>query len=72
MGYGCKPTCNWINTLSCFKGASLKINEYLLVFGASGNTGTLAVQIGKRIGAKIIAVSKDDWIRDFGVDYISL
>lgn len=50
--------------------ASLKINEYLLVFGASGNTGTIATQIGKRMGAKVIAVSKDDWIKDFGADYI--
>ena len=53
------------------KEASLKINEYLLVFGASRNTGIMAVQIGKRMGAKVIAVSKDEWIRkDFGADYI--
>src|ERR671935_2220442 len=51
--------------------ASLKINEFLLVFGASGNTGMIAVQIGKKVGAKVIAVSKDDWIKtDFGSDYI--
>ena len=50
--------------------ASLKINEYLLVFGASGNTGTIATQIGKRVGAKVIAVSKHDWIKDFGADYV--
>ncbi len=49
---------------------SLKINEYLLVFGASGNTGTIATQIGKRMGAKVIAVSKHDWIKDFGADYV--
>ena len=53
------------------KEASLKINEYLLVFGASGNTGMVAVQLGKKMGAKVIAVSKDDWIKsDFGADYI--
>jgi len=53
------------------KEASLKINEYLFVFGASGNTGIMAVQIDKRMGAKVIAVSKDEWIRkDFGADYI--
>jgi NADPH:quinone reductase-like Zn-dependent oxidoreductase len=53
------------------KGASLKINEYLLVFGASGNTGMIAVQLGKKMGAKVIAVSKDNWIKDnFGADYI--
>ena len=51
--------------------ASLKINEFLLVFGASGNTGMIAVQLGKKMGAKVIAVSKDDWIKtDFGSDYI--
>jgi NADPH:quinone reductase-like Zn-dependent oxidoreductase len=42
--------------------ASLKLNEYLLVFGASGNTGMVAVQLGKKMGAKVIAVSKDNWI----------
>ena len=51
--------------------ASLKINEYLLVFGASGNTGMIAVQLGKKMGAKVIAVSKDNWIKsEFGADYI--
>src|ERR687892_234242 len=51
--------------------ASLKINEYLLVFGASGNTGMIAVQLGKKMGAVVIAVSKDNWIKsEFGADYI--
>jgi NADPH:quinone reductase-like Zn-dependent oxidoreductase len=51
--------------------ASLKINEYLLVFGASGNTGMIAVQLGKKMGAAVIAVSKDNWIKkEFGADYI--
>ncbi len=40
------------------KETSLKINEYLLVFGASGNTGTLAVQIGKRMGARLLQFQK--------------
>ena len=52
------------------KEACPKLNEYLLVFGASGNTGMVATQLGKKMGAKVIAVSKDDWIRDFGADYI--
>jgi NADPH:quinone reductase-like Zn-dependent oxidoreductase len=51
--------------------ASLKLNEYLVIFGASGNTGMIAVQLGKKMGAKVIAVSKDNWIKnDFGADYI--
>jgi NADPH:quinone reductase-like Zn-dependent oxidoreductase len=53
------------------KEASLKVNEHLVVFGASGNTGMIAVQLGKKMGAKVIAVSKDNWIKnDFGADYI--
>ena len=51
--------------------ASLKLNEILVIFGASGNTGMMAVQFGKKMGAKVIAVSKDNWIKtDFGADYI--
>lgn len=51
--------------------AHLKINEFLLVFGASGNTGMIATQLGKRMGAKVIAVSKEEeWVRDFGADYV--
>jgi NADPH:quinone reductase-like Zn-dependent oxidoreductase len=53
--------------------ASLKINEYLLVFGASGSTGMIAVQLAKKMGAKVIAVSKHEWVRktDFGgADYV--
>ena len=51
--------------------ASLKSNEFLVIFGASGNTGMMATQFGKKMGAKVIAVSKDNWIKtDFGADYI--
>ena len=53
------------------KETSLKVNDYLLIFGASGNTGMVAVQLGKKMGAKVIGVSKDNWIKtDFGADYI--
>jgi NADPH:quinone reductase-like Zn-dependent oxidoreductase len=53
------------------KEASLKVNDYLLIFGASGNTGMVAVQLGKKMGAKVIGVSKDNWVKtDFGADYI--
>jgi NADPH:quinone reductase-like Zn-dependent oxidoreductase len=53
------------------KEASLRVNEFLVVFGASGNTGMVAVQLGKKMGAKVIAISKDNWIKtDFGADYI--
>jgi NADPH:quinone reductase-like Zn-dependent oxidoreductase len=51
--------------------ASVKLNEFLLVFGASGSTGMIAVQLAKKMGAKVIAVSRDNWIKtDFAADYI--
>ena len=52
------------------KQTALKIDESLVIFGASGNTGMMATQFGKKMGAKVIAVSKDNWIKDFGADYI--
>jgi NADPH:quinone reductase-like Zn-dependent oxidoreductase len=60
-----------ITPYRALKEASLKLNECLAIFGASGNTGTMAVQFGKKMGARVIAVSKDNWIKtDFGADYI--
>lgn len=50
--------------------ASLQVNESLLVFGASGNTGMMAIQFAKKIGAKVIAVSKNKKVKDIGADYI--
>jgi NADPH:quinone reductase-like Zn-dependent oxidoreductase len=41
----------------------------LFVFGVSGNTGMIAIQFGKKMGAKVIAVSKDDWMKDYGAEY---
>src|SRR5919197_3366554 len=50
--------------------AGLKVNEFLLVLGASGNTGMIATQLGKKMGARVIAVSNEEWVRDFGADYV--
>jgi D-arabinose 1-dehydrogenase-like Zn-dependent alcohol dehydrogenase len=60
-----------ITPYHALKEASLKLNEFLVIFGASGNTGTMATQFGKKMGAKVITISKDNWIKnDFGADYI--
>jgi len=60
-----------ITPYHALKEAALKVNESLLIFGASGNTGTMAIQFGKKMGAKVIAVSKDEWVKtDFGADYV--
>ena len=49
--------------------AQIRIGEYLVVFGASGNTGMFAVQLGKRLGATVIAITRREWLKDFGADY---
>ena len=54
--------------------AQLQVGETLLVTGATGATGSAAVQIGKHLGAKIIAISsgaeKVQRVKDFGADYV--
>ncbi len=45
--------------------------NFFLIFGASGNTGMFATQLGKKMGAKVIAVSKEgEGVRDFRADYV--
>jgi len=50
--------------------AGLRLGEFVVVVGASGNTGTFAVQFAKKAGAKVIAVSRKEWLKDFGADYV--
>lgn len=44
---------------------ALKAGETLLVLGAAGGVGTAAVQIGKRLGARVIAAASSAAKRDF-------
>jgi NADPH:quinone reductase-like Zn-dependent oxidoreductase len=52
----------------------LKVGESLLIFGASGGIGHLAVQLAKRMGARVLAVaSRDDGVqltRRLGADAV--
>ncbi len=59
-----------LTSLHALREAGLRADETLVVFGASGNTGSFAVQLGKRFGATVIAVSEKSWLKDFGADYI--
>ncbi|BCU67636.1 alcohol dehydrogenase [Sulfolobales archaeon HS-7] len=51
--------------------AGLRAGETLVVFGASGNTGQFAVQLGKIMGAQVIAVSKKGWVKELGADLVT-
>jgi NADPH:quinone reductase-like Zn-dependent oxidoreductase len=50
--------------------AHVGIGEHFVVFGASGSTGMFAVQLGKKLGATVIAITRKDWLKDFGADYV--
>ncbi|BCU67897.1 alcohol dehydrogenase [Sulfolobales archaeon HS-7] len=52
------------------KVSGLRAGETLVVFGASGNTGMFLVQLGKKFGANVIAVSKKEWLTGYGADVV--
>jgi NADPH:quinone reductase-like Zn-dependent oxidoreductase len=77
----------WTNVEACAVGASgavsygalldvckVKAGETVLVLGASGGLGVMAVQIAKAVGAKVIAVVGDEekaaMVRGIGADAI--
>lgn len=48
--------------------AQLKAGERLLVFGAAGGVGSAAVQLGKLLGAEVVAAASTDKKRDFALE----
>lgn len=46
-------------------------NRLTVIVGASGNTGMFATQFAKMMGAKVVAVSRKSWVKDFGADYVT-
>ena len=54
--------------------AQLGADEWLLVTGAAGGTGTAAIQLGRAAGAKVVAVAggatKAELCRDLGADEV--
>ncbi|EKM58340.1 uncharacterized protein PHACADRAFT_252595 [Phanerochaete carnosa HHB-10118-sp] len=56
-----------------FDVGKIKAGETLVVSGAAGATGSVVCQLGKKVGAKVIAIAgskeKCDWLeKDLGVD----
>lgn len=53
--------------------AKLGVDDHLLIYGASGGVGTLAIQIAKAIGAHVTAVASgrnSDFVRSLGADEV--
>jgi NADPH:quinone reductase-like Zn-dependent oxidoreductase len=59
-----------LTSFHALKRADLGFNENFVVFGASGNTGMFATQFGRMFGSKVYALSKKDWVKDFGADKV--
>nr|WP_310522874.1 NADPH:quinone oxidoreductase family protein [Polymorphobacter sp.] len=60
-----------LNYLTALHGlvdrGALQSGETLLVFGAAGGVGSAAIQVGKTLGARVIAVASTAEKRDFAV-----
>lgn len=68
------PTVYLTAYVSLVRRARLQAGETLLVHGASGGVGLAAVDMGKALGARVIATSASDAklavLRDSGADYL--
>lgn len=56
---------------SIFDFGELKKGQTLLILGASGGVGTLAIQLAKSIGARVIGVASErnhDYMKELGAD----
>lgn len=52
------------------KHARVGIDDLVVVVGASGSTGQFAVQFANLMGAKVIAVSRKGWLKEFGAQSV--
>ena len=86
-GHLMRPPADWSDAeAACFRvgavtayhslvhRAALRPREVLLVHGASGGVGMAAVQLGKHLGARVIATGSDDRrlavVREQGADFV--
>ncbi len=61
---------NYLTSLYALRErAFLRPNEVLLVLGAAGGVGIAAVQLGKLLGARVIAAASTEEKRDFATRY---
>lgn len=61
---------HWTAFNGLIRRAQLAQGETLVVFGATGGVGYAAIDVGKALGAKVIAVGSDaDYLREMGADF---
>ena len=70
----CVPTSYGTAYFALTHRAALRRGEVLVVHGASGGVGLAAVQLGKMLGATVIATGADDTklaiVRELGADHV--
>lgn len=76
FGQGCALFMNYHTShFALDRRAGLKEGESLLVQGAAGGVGTAAIQVGKALGARVMAVvstdEKEQVVRDAGADEVA-
>jgi NADPH:quinone reductase-like Zn-dependent oxidoreductase len=57
---------------SLFQAGDLQENQTLLILGASGGVGTMAIQLAKTVGATVIGVASgenQEYMQDLGADH---
>jgi len=63
-----------VTAYGALRTAQVKAGETLLVLGATGGVGSAGVQLGKAIGARVIAVVSTAWkaagLQDLGADHV--
>jgi NADPH:quinone reductase-like Zn-dependent oxidoreductase len=62
-----------LNCLWCFRNAGLRMDESILIYGASGSIGTAGVQLAKSFGANVTAVCNTknvELVRSLGADEV--
>jgi NADPH:quinone reductase-like Zn-dependent oxidoreductase len=74
LAEACSVGASGATSLGCFlRAGPIKEGKWVLVTGATGGLGTMAVQIAKRMGAKVVALvgkekQKESMLKDIGVD----
>ena len=59
-----------LTSYHALKELEINANDVVVIFGAGGNTGIFAVQLAKKFGATVVAVSRKNWLKEFGADYV--
>jgi NADPH:quinone reductase-like Zn-dependent oxidoreductase len=59
--------------LQFMENGNIRANQNILIYGASGTSGSIAVQYGKYLGANVTAVCSGkhvDFVKSLGADYV--